>query len=185
MEEAAKERPGAMVAVLGSDEETITATCEAVEGFVVPVNLNLPSQTVISGDEDAVVAAAAMLASGGARTVRLAVSSAFHTKRMQSAAERFRAEIADIPFRAPMVDFFSNVTGGKLVPDDFPAYFARHMISPVRFTEQVAAMVADGVNTCVEFGPGRTTSTLAKKNARALTVFSVESPEGLEKLGRS
>jgi [acyl-carrier-protein] S-malonyltransferase len=170
MEEAAGENPGAMVAILGSDEDTVAAACAAVDGFVVPVNFNLPNQTVISGDGEAVKAAAAILASGGARTVRLAVSSAFHTARMQKAAERFQAEIADIPFHAPTINFYSNLTGGKLIPEDFPAYFARHMVSPVRFVEQVAALVADGVDTCVEFGPGRTVSTLAKKNARSLTV---------------
>jgi [acyl-carrier-protein] S-malonyltransferase len=170
MEEAAGANPGGMAAVLGSDEETVAAACEAVDGFVLPVNFNLPSQTVISGDVEAVEAAAAKLAGGGARIVRLAVSSAFHTPRMHTAAKRFRAEIAGISFHAPTIDFYSNLTGGKLIPEDYPAYFARHMVSPVRFVEQVAALVADGVDTCVEFGPGRTVATLAKKNARTLTV---------------
>jgi [acyl-carrier-protein] S-malonyltransferase len=182
MEEAAGENPGAMAAILGSDEETVAAVCAEVPGFVLPVNLNLPSQTVISGDVEAVEAAAEKLAGGGARIVRLAVSSAFHTARMQSAAERFQAEITGIPFQPPRIDFYSNLTGGKLVPDDFPAYFARHMVSPVRFVEQVAALIADGVDTCVEFGPGRTVSTLAKKIARSLAVYNVESSDGLEKL---
>jgi [acyl-carrier-protein] S-malonyltransferase len=170
MEEAAGANPGAMAAVLGSDEETVAAACEATPGFVLPVNFNLPSQTVISGDVEAVEAAAAKLAGGGARIVRLAVSSAFHTERMHTAAKRFQAEIAGIPFHTPTIDFYSNLTGGKLIPEDYPAYFARHMVSPVRFVEQVAALVADGVDTCVEFGPGRTVATLAKKNARTLTV---------------
>jgi [acyl-carrier-protein] S-malonyltransferase len=170
MEEAAGENPGAMAAILGSDEATVAAACEAAPGFVLPVNFNLPSQTVISGDVEAVETAAAKLAGGGARIVRLAVSSAFHTARMHTAAERFRAETAGILFHAPTIDFYSNLTGGKLIPEDYPAYFARHMVSPVRFVEQVAALVADGVDTCVEFGPGRTVSTLAKKNARTLNI---------------
>lgn len=182
MNDAAALTPGAMVAVIGSDEAAIKSACEETEGFVVPVNFNLPGQTVISGEEAAVAAAAEALAAGGARTVKLAVSSAFHTKLMQPAADRFRVDIAGVAFREPCVDFYSNLTGGRFVPGDLADYFARHMVSPVRFVELVNAMAADGIDCCVEFGPGRSASTLAKKNARALTVFSVDSPETMEKL---
>lgn len=182
MEEVAAMTPGAMVAIIGSEEATVTAACEEVSGFVIPVNFNLPGQTVISGEENAVAAAAEALAAKGARTVRLAVSSAFHTKLMQPAADRFRAEISGIAFRKPTLAFYSNLTGGKFCPEDFADYFAAHMVSPVRFVEQIAAMTGDGIDCCVEFGPGRSASTLAKKNVKALTVFAVESPETMDKL---
>jgi [acyl-carrier-protein] S-malonyltransferase len=179
MEEAAGAAPGAMYAIIGGDAAKIAAACEEADGFVVPVNFNLPTQTVISGEEDAAIKAAEALAAAGARTVRLNVSSAFHTKLMQPAADAFKADISGISFSAPTVDFYSNLTGGKYTPEDFPEYFAAHMVSPVRFVEEVAAISADGIEVCVELGPGKAGSTLVKKNIRGMTVANVESPEGL------
>jgi [acyl-carrier-protein] S-malonyltransferase len=160
----------------------VAAVCEETPGFVEPVNFNLPNQTVISGEATAATAAADNLAQRGARTVRLGVSSAFHTKMMAGAAARFSAEIADISFSQPKTAFYSNLTGDKLDITDYPAYFARHMVSPVRFVDQVSAMARDGLDTVVEFGPGKTGSGLVKKNNRAFTVFNVEDGAGFEKL---
>lgn len=183
MDAAGSAAAGAMYAVIGSTAETIEDVCRETTGFVRAVNYNLPKQTVISGEEKAAAAAAASLEAAGARVVRLAVSAAFHTELMAPAAERLKDEISGLSFSAPKMVFYSNVTGGTHEIIDFPAYFATHMVSPVRFVDQVAAMVGDGVEQCVEFGPGKTTSTLAKKNERALKVWNVENPETLEALG--
>lgn len=173
--------PGSMYAVVGGDADEVRAACEAVEGFVLPVNFNLPGQTVISGEAAPTAEVAEALAAAGKKVVQLAVSSAFHTAMMQPAADIFQQAVANIAFRPLTVDFYSNLTGGKLTIEDYPAYFAQHMVSPVRFVEQMNALAGSGVQTCVEFGPGRTASTLAKKNVRAFAVANVENSKTLEK----
>lgn len=173
--------PGAMFAILGGDAAEVSGACEAAEGFVVPVNFNLPGQTVISGELGPCSAAAAALEAAGRKAVRLEVSSAFHTALMAPAAEQLQAALGEICFSPLRLDFYSNLTGGKHTIPDYPAYFAEHMVSPVRFVQQVAALVADGVAACIEFGPKKTVSTLAKKNARALAVAHVEDMASLQK----
>lgn len=184
MEEAANSVPGAMVAILGSDPQTVETVC-ARYPKVWAVNYNLPSQTVISGDTTNCLAAARELEEAGARISRLGVSSAFHTPMMEQAALQLKKLVQDIAYAPPQWDFYSNLTGEKLVPENFPDYFAQHMVSPVLFTRQVAAMVENGVEGCVEFGPKRTASTLAKKNCRSLAVFQVEDMETLKKTAQA
>ena len=170
-----------MYAVVGGDADEVRAACEAVEGLVLPVNFNLPSQTVISGETAAAAKAAALLEAQGKKVVRLSVGSAFHTTIMASAAEKLRGMLGGIAFSPAAVDFYSNLTGGKLAVDDYPAYFAEHMVSPVRFVEEVNAMAADGIEVCIEFGPKKTACTLAKKNVKALSVANVEDMKTLSK----
>jgi len=104
---------------------------------------------------------------------------------MEQAAFQFQLLVQDIAYRPPQWDFYSNLTGEKLVPENFSEYFAQHMVSPVQFSRQIAAMVADGVECCVEFGPKRTASTLAKKNCRSLAVYQVEDMETLKKTAQA
>lgn len=182
MSEAGGLEPTAMYAILGSNEAGVRAVCNASKDFVVPANFNLPGQTVISGVENAATAAAEALIAGGAKAVRLNVSGAFHTKLMQPAADTFKSEIAGLSFSPLKLPFYSNLTGGELKIDDYPDYFARHMVSPVRFVEQMQSMAASGVEICVEFGPKRTAATLAKKNIKAFTVYGVEDLASLNKL---
>ena len=100
---------------------------------------------------------------------------------MEQAARQLKDQVKDMAYAPPRWDFYSNLTGEKLVPKDFPDYFAHHMVSPVLFTRQIAAMVAGGVEACVEFGPKKIASALAKKNCRSLAVFQVEDMETLKK----
>lgn len=180
MEEAARSVPGAMVAISGSTEDAVKAVCEEYEG-VWAVNFNLPSQTVISGLEEPCLAAAARLESEGARVTRLKVGTAFHSPLMEQAAEELKKLTADFSYSATSCAFYSNLTGGLYAIEDYPDYFARHMVSPVLFTSQIPAMVTDGIDTCVEFGPKKTAATLAKKNHRGFTVLNVEDAESLAK----
>ena len=180
MESAALLAPGTMVAIRGGEADDIREVCRKHEN-VWAVNFNAPGQTVISGQEDSCLAAAQELSDMGLRATRLSVGSAFHTPMMQPAADGLRDLIGDIRYSQPSCDFYSNLTGGILEVDNYTDYFAAHMVSPVRFTEQVAAMSGAGVDTCVEFGPGKTVSTLAKKNDRSLTTMNVECAQTLEK----
>ena len=172
---------GVMYAIVGSEQESVFAACAQAGGFVQPVNFNLPNQTVISGEAEPCARAAALLAEKGAKTIQLAVGSAFHTAMMEPAAAELREAVKAIPFAPAVCNFYSNLTGGKLIIQDYPAYFARHMVSPVRFVQEMQAMAEDGIAVCVEFGPKKTASTLAKKNVRTLTVCNVEDLASLEK----
>ena len=180
MGEAARLAAGTMVAIVGSDPETISGVCEKYKQ-VWPVNFNLPGQTVISGAVEDCLAAAEELAGMGARTTRLNVGSAFHTPMMQPAADQLKELIGGIRYRELSCNFYSNVTGALLQPQNYTEYFAKHIISPVRFADEIAAMSEAGIDTCIEFGPGKAASTLAKKNNRALATMNVENAETLEK----
>lgn len=181
MDEVAQRTKGTMLAIVGSDEAAVAAACAQAGGFVFPVNFNLPNQTVISGEPEPAARAGELLAAQGAKVVPLSVGCAFHTAMMQPAAERLAAELTGLAFQPTRIDFYSNVTGAKLAVEDYPAYFARHMVSPVLFTAQMRAMAEDGVEICVEFGPKKTAVTLAKKNVKAFTVLNVEDLATLEK----
>jgi len=182
MEEAAAREKGAMYAIVGLDGAAVEQICRQAGGFVFPVNYNMPTQTVISGDEESAARAARLLGEAGARkVVRLQVGGAFHTAKMAGAAETFEAEIRDIACGSPRLDFYSNLTGDKLSVQDVPAYLKKQMVSPVRFVEMTAAMERDGVEACVEYGPKKTVASFVKKNAKGITVYNVEDRKSLEK----
>lgn len=182
MEKAAASAPGAMFAIVGSNEETVKEACTQAEGFIQPVNFNLKNQTVISGGEEAAIRAAAILEEKGAKVVRLGVASAFHTSMMETAAEEFANAVSGLSYHPLKMDFYSNLTGDKLRIEDYPAYFAKHMVSPVLFVDEVAAMVRDGIIGGIEFGPKKTVATLMKKNDRSLSVYNIENEKTLDGL---
>ena len=164
MAKAAENSSGAMAAVIGCDNETIEKICAQVDGFVAPANYNCPVQTVIAGEAAAVDAACAALTELGKRSVKLAVSAAFHTKLMAGAAEEFKAAIAGF------TDFA-----------DMPAYLSAHICSPVRFVAELEEMNADGIDAYVELGPGKVLTGLVKKTWRTARAYNIENCETLDK----
>ena len=180
---AAQQNPGSMFAIIGSDEATIARVCEETEGYVLPVNFNAPAQTVIAGETDPVQRAADTLSGMGAKAVKLAVSSGFHSKLMAPAADEFRQAIRGIPVGQPAKPFYSNITGRRLeAGTDLPDYLARHLVSPVHFHQEVSAMLADGIDTFVELGPNTVLTMLIKRNFKQATALNVENLKTLEKL---
>lgn len=182
MQEAVDGDGGAMFAVMGADEDAILNACGQAGGMAMPVNFNTPGQVVIAGETGPVTRAAAILGEQGVKTVKLAVSRAFHTPLMRSAAERLRGEIGGIAFHKTAIPFYSNLTGGLLDVEDYPEYFAKHMVAPVLFTRQCGAIADTGVTVCAEFGPKKTAVTLAKKNIKSFSALGVEDRDGIEKL---
>lgn len=182
MEHASKGAKGAMYAILSSTEEEISSACKEAPGYVLPVNFNTPSQTVISGEKAAADWVAEQLSAAGARVLPLQVESAFHTEMMAEAAEQFKQEIQNINFQPLRLPFYSNVTGELLQPADYPEYFSQHMVSPVQFVTEVNAMTAAGVSAAIEFGPKKTVVNLAKRNHRKLAVINVEDLKTLQAL---
>ena len=187
MDKAAKAAPGCMSAVLGLPADIVTEECDriAAEGkYVCAVNYNSKVQTVIAGTPEGVEEAeAALKAKGAKRAVRLAVSAAFHSKLMESAAEEFQSGIAGFAFAEPDRAFYSNLYGKKLTDfSDMPDKLARHICSPVRFTDELAAMQAEGINTFIELGPGKVLTGLVKKTLDDVTAVNVEDTDTLESI---
>ena len=177
---AAKANPGAMAAVIGLPAEKIVQACEKVrsEGeYVDAVNFNSPVQTVIAGTKEGVAKAGELLKAEGARRVMpLAVSAAFHSEFMKGAAEEFRAAVKDIDFKVPKVKFYSNVLGSELTDfSDMPALMAKHICSPVKFTDELNAMKNDGFDKFLELGPGKVLTGLVGKTLEGVTAASSES----------
>ena len=171
-----------MAAVIGCDNETIDKICGDVEGFVAPANYNSPVQTVIAGETAAVDSAAAKLAELGKRSVKLAVSAAFHTKLMQPAADEFKTAISAFNFSAPNCDYFANLYGKRLEDfSDMPSYLAAHICSPVRFADELESMNAAGIEAYVELGPNKVLTGLVKKTLRGAVAVNIENNDTLEK----
>ncbi len=162
--EAAK-IPGAMYAIMGLDNATIEA-CVAEYTDVYPVNYNCPGQLVIAGVvSETEKAAEKLLTLGAKRAIRLNVIGAFHTPLMAPAAALLREYAqSQITFASPKERIYSNVTGNLLpVSTNFPEYLEKHMVSPVRFSEEIQALRAAGCNAFNEVGPGKVLTGFVKK----------------------
>lgn len=182
MAKAAENAHGAMAAIIGADNAQIDEVCGSVDGFVAPANYNSPVQTVIAGEAAAVDAAIAKFAELGKRSVKLAVSAAFHTKLMQPAADEFKAAVSGFKFGAPNCDFYANLYGKKL--DDFsdmPSYLAAHICSPVKFVDELNAMNEAGIEAFAELGPNKVLTGLVKKTLKGVVNVNVENIETLDK----
>ena len=181
MEAATAEQKGAMAAVMKLAPEKIEEVCANASNYVTAVNYNSPQQTVIAGTPEGIAEVSEVFAELKARVVPLKVAGAFHSKLMQSAADKFYEAAKAITFNAPQVKYYSNVTGGELTDfSDMPSLLAQHIVSPVRFTAELAAMEAAGADTFVEFGPGKTLTGLVKKTLSGVTALNIENLSGLE-----
>lgn len=182
MQKAAEASGGAMYAVIGKTAEEIEQICSEIEGYVVPVNYNSSAQTVIAGETAAAEKAAEKFAEMGAKAVKLGISAAFHSKLMQPAAAEFAPAIADITFNKPNVEFYSNLIGGLQTDfDNMPEKLAKHIVSPVRFTSELAALQAAGYENFIELGPNKVLTGLVKKTLKGVNAANVENVKTLEK----
>jgi [acyl-carrier-protein] S-malonyltransferase len=185
MQEAVPVGEGAMAAILMLDLPAIEQACrEAAEGQVVaPANMNGPGQVVIAGAKAAVERAMEKCKAAGAkRVVPLPVSAPFHCALMQPAQDRLTPELAKIEFRDPAFPLIDNVDA-KVVRAGAEARqgLVRQVSSPVRWQESVERLVAEGVTTFVEVGPGEVLAGLVKKIAKGAQILNVRDPESLEK----
>lgn len=181
MDKWAKKKGGCMSAILGLPAETVGAACAEVNGisddvYAAPVNFNTKVQTVIAGTEKGVAKVSEILKEKGAkRIVPLAVAAAFHSKLMQEAGIEFGLLIKDIPINTPEKAFYSNVTGGRLT--DFSGIHGimeMHIYSPVKFTSELEAMKADGIDRFVECGPGKALTGMVKKTLDDVTAEAMD-----------
>lgn len=181
MEQATQEQKGAMAAVMKIAPEKVEEICSQAKNYVTAVNYNSPQQTVIAGTPEGIAEVSEKFAELKARVVTLNVAGAFHSELMKSAADKFYETARTITFKSPDVKYYSNVTGGELTDfSDMAGLLAKHIVSPVRFTSELAAMQKDGADKFVEFGAGKTLTGLVKKTLKGVTALSIENLESLE-----
>ena len=166
MQAACEANPGTMAAVLGLPDEQVDAICQNLQdGVVVAANFNCPGQVVISGEIDAVEAACVALKEAGARrALRLPVGGAFHSPLMAPAAEELKAAILKTEFRKPFCPIYQNVTAkAEIEPEIIRENLLKQLTAPVRWTQSVQNMIADGATEFYEFGPGDVLKGLIRK----------------------
>ncbi|NLL80313.1 MAG: ACP S-malonyltransferase [Clostridiales bacterium] len=175
---------GAMTAVLGSDTGMIEKVCAETEGTVSVANYNCPGQTVITGEEKAVAAAAeSLLAAGAKRCVPLKVSGPFHSPMLSGAGEKLGEVLADVEIHDITVPYLANVTADYVTEKgQVKELLTKQVASSVRWQQSVERMIADGVTTFVEIGPGKTLAGFMRKINREVTVLNVEKLEDVEKV---
>ena len=181
MQKACEMNPGAMAAVLMLDSETIEHICDETEGIVVAANYNCDGQIVISGEKAAVDAACIRLKEAGARrALPLPVGGAFHSPLMEPARAELAEGIEKAVFKTPICPVYQNVTAQPSTdPTEIKANLLSQLTSPVRWTQSVQNMIADGADTFIELGPGKVLQGLVAKIAKdQVTLTSIDSTVG-------
>lgn len=159
---AAESNPGGMAAVLGLDDESVERLCDGIDGLW-PANHNSPGQVVVSGTPAALVTLEERAGAAGARkVVRLNVSGAFHSPLVQAALAPLRTELEATAWRAPDPPFYS-VCSLRFERDGFSDLLQRQLVSPVRFTQAVKALYAEGYDSYLEVGPGSVLGGLVRR----------------------
>jgi [acyl-carrier-protein] S-malonyltransferase len=182
MAAAARERPGAMAAILGLEDHLVETLCRKILG-VWPANYNCPGQIVVSGENDAVEECCAEAESLGARrAIRLKVSGAFHSPLVGQAGRALKPAIERIRFSDPVKPFMSTVTAKIEPAQRLGALLVDQLTAPVRFTQAAGELMRGGVTTFVEIGPGSVLSGLVKRIDRGARTFSVNDLASLEKV---
>lgn len=174
MQAACDEQPSAMAAILGLDDARVEEICAETPGIVVPANYNCPGQLVISGETKAVESACeAMKAAGAKRALMLPVNGAFHSPLMSSAQEKLAEAIEQTKFMTPTMPVYQNIHA-KAVTDaeEIKKNLILQLTGPVKWTQSVQNMIADGATHFVEVGPGKTLQGLIKKINAEVTVSS-------------
>lgn len=183
MQEAVPEG-GAMVAVLGLDTALIEQICEETEGCVSVANYNCPGQIVITGEEKAVATAVERLTAAGAkRCIALKVSGPFHSAMLTGAGEKLRQELAGVALKEMQIPYITNVTADYVRhTDEVKELLQKQVSSSVRWQQSVERMIADGADTFIEIGPGRTLTGFMKKINKEVKAINIEKLEDLRKL---
>ena len=167
MQKCCEQVPGTMAAVIKLPTETVEEICASCAGLVIPANYNSEGQIVISGEAEAVAEACAKMKEAGAkRALPLAVSGAFHSPLMEPARLELAEAIDKTPFQVPVCPIYQNVTAlPSTDPDVIKDNLLRQLTSPVRWTQTVLNMVADGADSFLEIGPGTVLQGLVKRIA--------------------
>lgn len=174
MQKACEQRPSTMAAVLGLPDETVESVCASIDGIVVAANYNCPGQLVISGEFSAVEKACeAMKAAGAKRALLLPVGGGFHSPMMEPAREELALAIENTVFSTPICPVYQNVTA-TAVSDaiEIKKNLITQLTAPVKWTQLVQQMIADGATSFTEVGPGKVLVGLVAKINKEVEVVS-------------
>lgn len=175
---------GAMAAILNAPEGSLEKALEEASsvGYVDVANYNSPAQVVITGDEVAVAKAGELLSAAGARrVVPLAVSGAFHSKFMENAGKEFAGFVSELDLNDASIPVFTNVDAeATVLGAEFKNKMPKQIYSSVQWTQSVQKMVAEGIDTFVEIGPGKVLAGLVKKIDASVNVYNVYDKASLE-----
>lgn len=175
---------GKMAAILGLDLEKVQTVCEeaSVKGVVEVANLNCPGQIVIGGEADAVTFACEIAKNRGAkRALILPVSGPFHTSLLKETAQMFGQLLETNDLKEPQIPIVLNVLGDYYQPTvNLKDLMVKQMASSVKWEASIRQMIADGVDTFIEIGPGKTLSGFVKKIDRSVKLLNVEDMKSLE-----
>lgn len=181
MNAAAEATKGAMTAVIGMDKDAIIDVISKIDGIVSVANYNSPAQIVITGELEAVEKANVALKEAGAkRVIPLPVSGGFHSKLMEGASVKFSEILDDCEIKDAKIPVYTNVDAEPTTSAiRFKAKMTAQIYSSVMWTQTVEKMIADGVDTFVEIGPGKVLAGLIKKTNASVTVLNVYDEESL------
>lgn len=176
MQNACEITPSTMAAILGLDDDVVGKICSEINGIVVPANYNCPGQLVISGSLKAVEEACLKLTEAGAkRALLLPVGGAFHSPLMEPARERLAAAIETTEFLNPICPVYQNVTAKAVInPTEIKKNLILQLTAPVKWTQIMNQMIADGATEVIEVGPGKVLQGLFKKVDRTFPCSSLE-----------
>ena len=179
MQKACEMNPSTMAAIIALPDNVVEEVCASSPGVVVPANYNCPGPLVISGSNEAIDAACAKLTEAGAkRALKLNVGGAFHSPLMEPARVELEAAIQAAPFKAPICPVYQNVDAKPHTdPAEIKTNLIAQLTAPVRWTQIVQNMIADGATSFTELGPGTVLQGLIKKVDRAAVATSKQSLE--------
>ena len=178
MNEAAQKNPGAMAAVMKLSPQQVETLCGPIDN-AWPVNYNSPKQTVVAASADTIDQVVEAASAQRGRAVKLAVSGAFHSPLMHSAADGLREYLASISLREEKLPVYANLTA-EPYGEDKKETMAAQCENPVRWQKTIENMIANGVDTFIEVGVGKTLAGLIKKINPEVTVYQIENKEGLD-----
>jgi len=176
MQAACETNPSTMAAILGLEDEIVEKACEEIDGVVVAANYNCPGQLVISGEIEAINLACEKLKELGAkRALVLPVGGAFHSPLMKPAEEELAQAIEETTFNMPICPVYQNVTTTAITdPAEIKKNLIAQLTAPVKWTQSVQNMIADGATEFIEVGPGNTLQGLVKKINREVVTSSAQ-----------
>lgn len=176
MQKACEAQPSTMAAVLALSDEKVEELCAEVDGVVAPANYNCPGQVVISGTVEAVdTACEKMKAAGAKRALRLKVGGAFHSPLMEPARAELAEAIAAAQFNTPVCPVYQNVDAKPHTdPAEIKENLIKQLTAPVRWTQDVQAMIADGADEFIELGPGKVLQGLVSKINKDVAVSGLQ-----------
>ena len=174
---------GAMSAVLGLEAAAIEKVCEETQGMVSIANYNCPGQIVITGEKTAVDAAGLALKEAGAkRIIPLNVSGPFHSPMLAHAGEQLGEALREVEIAGEFLPYVANVTAGYVTEAcEVKPLLERQIASSVRWQQSIERLIADGADTFVEIGPGKSLSGFMRKINREVSVFNIDKLEDFEK----